>query len=216
MEQFSRLWCSVRLVGIALITLITITSCGSGGSSGGGKGNPPQSPSPTSNSSCPVVTVAESVGPTSGVAPFPLPAPLPPPDPGTTSQGSVCVSTPADNATVTSPVHIVAAESLVNPIDHMRVYVDGTAEYFTFYNTVDALLWMDPGSHALEVIGTDKNGNDVSTSFQLNVVAPASNDNQQHSEPAKLGAVFRCIFAGPSTSRSDLRGWTGHGCFKHD
>jgi uncharacterized protein YkuJ len=112
------------------------------------------------------------MGPTSGVAPFPLPAPLPPPDPGTTSAGSVCVSTPANNATVTSPAHVVAAASLVSPIDHMRVYIDGTAEYFTFYNTVDALLWMDPGAHALEVIGTDKSGNDVSTDFTLNVVAP--------------------------------------------
>jgi hypothetical protein len=73
---------------------------------------------------------------------------------------------------VTSPAHVVAAASLVNPIDHMRVYIDGTAEYFTFYNTVDALLFMNPGTHSLEVIGTDKSGNNVSTSFTLNVVAP--------------------------------------------
>ncbi len=86
----------------------------------------------------------------------------------------MCVSTPANNATVSSPAHVVAAASLQNPIDHMRVYVDGVAEFFTFYNTVDALLWMDPGQHTLEVIGTDKSGNDVSTSFQLNVVAPAN------------------------------------------
>ena len=84
----------------------------------------------------------------------------------------MCVSTPADKATVTSPAHVVAAASLVNSIDHMRVYVDGTAEYFTFYNTVDALLWMDPGSHSLEVIATDKSENNVSTNFTLNVVAP--------------------------------------------
>ena len=60
----------------------------------------------------------------------------------------------------------------MNPIDHMRVYIDGTGDYFTFYNTVDALLWMDPGSHSVEVIATDKNGNDVSTSFTVNAVAP--------------------------------------------
>jgi hypothetical protein len=86
--------------------------------------------------------------------------------------GSVCVSTPANNATVTSPVHVVAAASLVNPIGYMRVYIDGTADYFTFYNTVNALLWMAPGTHSLEVIGSDTSGNDVSTNFQLNVVAP--------------------------------------------
>lgn len=68
-----------------------------------------------------------------------------------------------------------AQASVVNPIDHMRVYVDGNAEYFTFFNTVDALMWMNPGTHNLEVIATDKKGNDVSTSFQLNVVPPANN-----------------------------------------
>jgi hypothetical protein len=128
-----------------------------------------------------------------GVAAFPNSAPLPPPTPGTTSAGSVCVSTPANNATVTSPAHVVAAASLVNPIDHMRVYIDGTAEYFTFYNTVDALLWMDPGTHAIEVIGTDKNGNDVSTSFTLNVVAPQAagiNNIQNLPNWAPCGALY--------------------------
>lgn len=51
----------------------------------------------------------------------------------------------------------------------MRVYVDGTPTFFTFYNTVDALLLMDPGPHDLVVVATDKNNNDVSTSFKVTV-----------------------------------------------
>jgi hypothetical protein len=116
--------------------------------------------------------VVEAQGPLSGVAPFPAPAPSPPPNPGATSNGSICVSTPANNATVTSPFTVVAAASLKYPIDHMRVFVDGAAEYFTFYNTVGALMWMDPGVHNLEALATDTSGNNVSTTFQV-TVAPS-------------------------------------------
>lgn len=70
-----------------------------------------------------------------------------------------------------SPAHLVAATTLQN-IDHMRVYVDGIATQFTFYNTLDSLIWMSPGSHNLEILATDKSGNNASTSFNLNVVDP--------------------------------------------
>jgi hypothetical protein len=163
------------LIIVMLIAIVASISCG--GNSTTASSNPapsnPSNPQPTPQpNSCPAVTLAESTGPASGVAPFPAAAPLPPPSPGTTSAGSVCVSTPANNATVTSPTQIVAAASLTNPIDHMRAYVDGSAEYFTWFNTVNAQLWMANGAHSVEVIATDKSGNDVSTSFQLNVVAP--------------------------------------------
>lgn len=111
-----------------------------------------------------------SVGPQTGVAPFPDPAPMPAPNPGTTSAGSVCVSTPADGATVSSPTHVYAQTTLQN-IDHMRIYIDGEAQYFTFFNTADALLWMAPGTHQLIVLATDKSGNNASTSFSVNVQA---------------------------------------------
>jgi hypothetical protein len=122
--------------------------------------------------SCPQVTLAEEQGPTMGVAPFPQPGPVPPPNPGTTANGSVCVSEPANNATVTSPFNVQAVASLVNPIAHMRIYVDGQPEYFTFYNQFTALMWTAIGNHNLEVIATDTKGNDVSTSFTVNVVNP--------------------------------------------
>jgi hypothetical protein len=93
---------------------------------------------------------------------------MPAPNPGTTSAGSVCVSTPADGATVTSPTHVYAQTTLQN-IDHMRIYIDGEAQYFTFFNTADALLWMTPGTHQLIVLATDKSGNQASTDFSVNV-----------------------------------------------
>ena len=118
------------------------------------------------------MTLAEDQGPTTGVAPFPQPGPVPPPNPGKTANGSVCVSQPANNASVTSPFHVQAVASLVNPIAHMRIYVDGQPEYFSFYNQFNALMWAAVGSHNLEVIATDTKGNNVSTSFTVNVISP--------------------------------------------
>lgn len=185
-------WLKCLLILVAVIAVAMLAGCGAGKSSTASTQpvNPPTTPTPPTptppaptpptptpptpvpSSSCPVVTLAENAGPTNGVALFPALAPLPPPNPGATSAGSVCVSTPANNDSVTAPVHVLAFASLVNPIDHMRVYVDGVAEFFTFFNTADALIWMDPGPHSVEVIGTDKKGNDVSTSFHMNVVSP--------------------------------------------
>ncbi len=80
---------------------------------------------------------------------------------------------PSDGATVTSPVHLVAPATLANPIRYMRVFVDGQAEDFTFYNTVDAQMFLSPGAHTLEVLATDTNGGTASTSIQVTVVPPA-------------------------------------------
>ncbi len=110
----------------------------------------------------------EKQGPQSGVAPFPAAAVEPPPNPGSTSAGSVCVSAPANGATVNSPMTIQAATTLT-PIDHMRVYVDGRAEYFTWFNSISDLLWLAPGPHTLEVLATDTAGHEASTTVNVNV-----------------------------------------------
>ena len=65
-------------------------------------------------------------------------------------------------------MHVYAQTTLQN-IDHMRVYVDGTAQQFTFYNTVDSYLWMSPGSHQIEILATDKSGNNASSTFSVTV-----------------------------------------------
>lgn len=168
----TRMRISVFAVVPVLVALV-VTGCG-GTSSMTAAPTPTPTPNPPPSSNCPAVTLAESVGPTTGVAPLPPIAPTPPPTPGTTSAGSVCVSAPADGATVSSPVHVQAAASLTNPIYDIRVFVDGQAQYFDWYNTVDAFLWLAPGSHSIEVLATDTSGNDASTSFSLNVTSAQS------------------------------------------
>ena len=78
------------------------------------------------------------------------------------------MSTPSDGANVSSPTHVYAQTTLPN-IAYTRVYIDGTAQQFTFYNTVDSLLWMSPGSHQIEILATDKSGNQASTTFSVTV-----------------------------------------------
>lgn len=51
----------------------------------------------------------------------------------------------------------------------MRVYVDGKPTQFSFWNSIDSLIWMSTGHHDLLILATDKNGNNASTTFSLNV-----------------------------------------------
>ncbi len=124
------------------------TGTGTGGTGPGTGGTPP---------SCPVITLAEAAP-----QPFPPAPPMPAPTPGSNSSGSVCVSTPANGASVTSPMTMTAAANLTQaPIRYMQVYIDGNADYFTFYNQFTGLFWMPTGGHTIEVIATDSNGNNL-------------------------------------------------------
>lgn len=108
--------------------------------------------------------------------PFPPAPALPPPTPGSSSFGSVCISSPADGASLTSPVSLTAGANLTpGPIEYQRVYIDGSADYFTFYNQFTGLFWMPSGKHNLEVLATDAKGNNVSTSLNVNVTGAAAN-----------------------------------------
>ncbi len=75
----------------------------------------------------------------------------------------------------------------------MRVYVDGLAVYLTFSNSMDALIWMDPGNHTLEITALDKKGYVSASVLQVNVVAPpvtAVNDIQNLPGWQSCSAVY--------------------------
>src|SRR5581483_3921155 len=100
----ARRWTTVLSACSIFILTFALIACGGSpktASTGGvtppsspGSGSP--APAPPPSSSCPTVQVAIAQGPTTGTAPFPQPAPEPAPNPGSTSAGSVCVSTPSD------------------------------------------------------------------------------------------------------------------------
>jgi hypothetical protein len=164
-----------KLVFLARVSLLTFAifagaGCGTSSKMSTSSGTGPGGGSGPAPASCPSVTLAEA-----GPQAFPSAPPLPPPNPGSGAAGSVCVSSPANGASVTSPMTMSAEANLAQAsIEYMRVYIDGSADYFTFYNKFTALFWMPNGTHNLEVIATDTNGNSVSTTLSLNVTSQAA------------------------------------------
>jgi hypothetical protein len=70
----------------------------------------------------------------------------------TVRAGAVTITSPADGATVTSPIHVVASESSSLSATAMKVYLDGTGVY-TVNNsdTVDTSVTAGSGAHQITV-----------------------------------------------------------------
>jgi Big-like domain-containing protein len=82
-------------------------------------------------------------------------APPPPPPTGTSG---VVISSPANGATVSSPVHVVATASSANPITTMRIYVDNVSVFVVSSNKIDTLVNMAAGNHTVVVQAWDSKG----------------------------------------------------------
>ena len=121
------------LLGSSFLVLAA-TSCGSGKTN-----SPPPQPQPSYPSTPPV---AITWSPSSSPLPAP-PAQVPPP--GGSNDFPLTVSGPADGATVTSPMNVVASANPKNPIFFIRVYVDQLAVYFTFTNSINTQIFVAPG-----------------------------------------------------------------------
>ncbi|HEX3091312.1 MAG TPA: Ig-like domain-containing protein [Candidatus Angelobacter sp.] len=72
--------------------------------------------------------------------------------------GAVTISSPANGATVASPVHVVASASSSNPITSMQIYVDNVSVYGNPSNKIDTLVSMAAGSHTVVVQAWDSTG----------------------------------------------------------
>ncbi len=70
--------------------------------------------------------------------------------PGTTSP-SVTICSPANNATVTSPVPITAVTTSSSAVQFMQVYVDGAKQYQSDGGTLNTSVAMSAGTHRLTV-----------------------------------------------------------------
>ncbi|HEV3512531.1 MAG TPA: Ig-like domain-containing protein [Candidatus Sulfotelmatobacter sp.] len=81
------------------------------------------------------------------------------------------ITSPANGASVSSPVPIIAAATPPDPIYIVRVYVDGLAVLYTPNQTVNQLIWMPDGQHTVEVVAEDTSGYIATTSMQLNVTS---------------------------------------------
>jgi len=89
------------------------------------------------------------------------------------------VASPMVNASVTSPVNVVANATPKNPMLFMRVYVDQLAVYFTFNNSINTQIFMAPGAHTLTVMAEDQQGYISATPLPITVSAQAPNTSGQ-------------------------------------
>jgi phospholipase C len=82
-----------------------------------------------------------------------------------TADPSVTICTPANGATVTSPVHFVAGTTSSVPVASMMIYVDNTAVYTVYSNHLDTTVNMSAGAHSVDV----KAWRNTGTVFKSNV-----------------------------------------------
>jgi hypothetical protein len=70
----------------------------------------------------------------------------------TARDGKVTITSPADGATVSSPVHVVANESSSRTATAMKVYLDNVVVYsINSSETVDTYVSATPGGHQIVV-----------------------------------------------------------------
>jgi phosphatidylethanolamine-binding protein (PEBP) family uncharacterized protein len=72
-----------------------------------------------------------------------------------TTDPSVTICTPANNATVSSPVHIVAGTTDSHTVIAMKIYVDGVSQFSGTSNSIDTSLAMAAGTHRITVKAWD-------------------------------------------------------------
>src|SRR5579863_1244363 len=79
------------------------------------------------------------------------------------------ITSPANGASVTSPVPILATATPPDPIFTVRLYVDGFAVLYTPKTNVNQYIWMANGQHTVEIVAEDVAGYVATTSMEVNV-----------------------------------------------
>src|SRR5690348_3551801 len=70
----------------------------------------------------------------------------------------VTISSPANGASVSTPVHVVATAVMANQVNSMLVQVDGSNAFSASGSQVDTYLKIASGNHTIAVISTDITG----------------------------------------------------------
>jgi Bacterial Ig domain len=71
---------------------------------------------------------------------------------------SVTICAPADGATISSPVRVLAGTTSTRPVKLVQVYVDGSKVYEEANHRLDWSLALSPGTHRLTVQAYDDLG----------------------------------------------------------
>jgi hypothetical protein len=106
---------------------------------------------------------------TSGTSPTPTPTPPPSGCTAGPASPSVTICSPLNNATVTSPVRVVAATRDSVPVSFMQIYVDGSSVLTSSGGTLDKTVAMAAGTRRLTVQAKDTAGVIFKQTIYINV-----------------------------------------------
>jgi post-segregation antitoxin (ccd killing protein) len=84
-----------------------------------------------------------------------------------TADPSVNMCTPADGATLDSPVRVQAATNSSKPVTAMKIYVDGTSVYHVQASSIDTSLALTPGTHRITVKAWHSDGSNFSQTINV-------------------------------------------------
>ena len=114
---------------------------------------------------------------------------------------SVTICSPANNATVTSPVQVLAQAKDSQPVKRMQVYLDGVVKYTVNSDQVNTALPLTMGSHRISVVGTNVANATYKSTVTVVVPAPALCDTSAAPNPS----VTICAPAANATVASPVQ-----------
>ena len=126
-------------------------------------------------------------------------APLPP-CPQSSTDPSVTICTPSNNATVTSPTNIVAGTTSSSPVISVTVWVDGSKVFGSSSSQVNTKVTMSSGTHHIAVQGT--NAAQQNFSQTVSVTQPPSGPPPSCQPSATAPSENICIPANNSSVAS--------------
>lgn len=107
-----------------------------------------------------------------------------------TTNPSVTICTPANNATVTSPVNVVAGTTDSNKVTAMKIYLDGVAVFSTSSNQLNTNISISTtGSHRIAVQAWDSAGAVFKSAVFVNVTT-----SQPPPPPGGLSSIKHIFF----------------------
>ena len=87
---------------------------------------------------------------------------------------SVTICTPANGASVISPVHVMAEATDSHTVTSLQAYVDGALRFTSKTNSLDTSLAMPDGTHKLTVQGKDSAGAVFKQTISITVISTVS------------------------------------------
>ncbi|HWR35301.1 MAG TPA: Ig-like domain-containing protein [Clostridia bacterium] len=110
------------------------------------------------------------------------------------SAGTVTISSPASNSSVTAPIRVVASASSSRSITAIKIYLDGNGVY-TIKSTskIDTKISASVGSHRITVKAWDSSGASFSSSVYAKVTSTTSGSTGGSTTVPSTAAVFSRI-----------------------